>query len=89
MKNFMRMIEDAKAGRFDLIITREVPRFAKKTIDTLQKTRKLKNIGVEIYFIDNNVQTFNDEADELKFTIMHHLLKMKARRLLKKLKLVK
>ncbi len=69
-KNFMRMMEDAKAGRFDLIVTREVSRFARNTVDTLQETRKLKNIGVEVYFIDDNIWTFNDEDDELKLTIM-------------------
>ena len=41
-KNFMRMLEDAKKGCFDLIITREVSRFARNTVDTLQETRKLK-----------------------------------------------
>ena len=54
-KNFMRMMEDAKAGRFDLIVTREVSRFARNTVDTLQETRKLKNIGVEVYFIEDNI----------------------------------
>ena len=69
-KNFMRMMEDAKAGRFDLIVTREVSRFARNTVDTLQETRKLKNIGVEVYFIEDNIWTFNDEDGELKLTIM-------------------
>ena len=69
-KNFMRMIEDAKAGRFDLIVTREVSRFARNTVDTLQETRKLKSIEVEVYFIDDNIWTFNDEDGELKLTIM-------------------
>lgn len=69
-KNFMRMMEDAKAGRFDLIVTREVSRFARNTVDTLQETRKLKKIGVEVYFIDDNIWTFNDEDGELKLTIM-------------------
>ena len=69
-KNFTRMIEDAKAGRFDLIVTREVSRFARNTVDTLQETRKLKSIGVEVYFIDDNIWTFNDEDGELKLTIM-------------------
>lgn len=69
-KNFMRMIEDAKAGRFDLIITREVSRFARNTVDTLQETRKLKNIGVEVYFVEDNIWTFNDQDGELKLTIM-------------------
>lgn len=36
-KNFMRMMDDAKAERFDLIVTREVSRFARNTVDTLQK----------------------------------------------------
>ena len=39
-KNFLRMIEDAKKGRFDLIKPREVSRFARNTVDTLQETRK-------------------------------------------------
>ena len=69
-KNFMRMMEDAKAGKFDLIITREVSRFARNTFDTLQETRKLKKIGVEVYFTEDNIWTFNDEDGELKLTIM-------------------
>lgn len=43
---FMRMIEDAKSGKFDLIVTREVARFARNTIDCLEVTRQLKNYGV-------------------------------------------
>ena len=69
-KNFMRMMEDAREGKFDLIVTREVSRFARNTVDTLQETRKLKNIGVEVYFIEDNIWTFNDEDGELKLTIM-------------------
>ena len=69
-KNFMRMMEDAKDGKFDLIITREVSRFARNTVDTLQETRKLKKIGVEVYFTEDNIWTFNDEDGELKLTLM-------------------
>lgn len=47
---FMRMIEAAKTGKFDLIVTREVLRFARNTIDCLEVTRQLKNYGVE-YFL--------------------------------------
>ena len=72
-KNFMRMMEDAKAGRFDLIV-REVSRFARNTVDTLQETRKLKNIGVEVYFIEDNIWTFNGEDGNLKLTIMATLV---------------
>ena len=66
----MRMIEDAKAGKFDLIVIREVSRFARNTVDKLQETRKLKNIGVEVYFVEDNIWTFNDQDGELKLTIM-------------------
>lgn len=38
------MMEDAKNGAFDLIVTREVSRFARNTVDTLQQTRTLKNM---------------------------------------------
>ena len=69
-KNFMRMLEDAKEGKFDLIVTREVSRFARNTVDTLQETRRLKKIGVEVYFTEDNIWTFNDEDGELKLTIM-------------------
>ena len=69
-KNFIRMMEDAKEGKFDLIVTREVSRFARNTVDTLQETRKLKKIGVEVYFTEDNIWTFNDEDGELKLTIM-------------------
>ena len=69
-KNFLRMIEDANNGRFDLIVTREVSRFARNTVDTLQETRKLKKIGVEVYFTEDNIWTMNDEDGELRLTIM-------------------
>lgn len=68
--NFLRMMEDAKEGKFDLIITREVSRFARNTVDTLQETRNLKRIGVEVYFTEDNIWTFNDEDGELRLTLM-------------------
>ena len=59
-KNFLRMMEDAKNGMFSLILTREVSRFARNTVDTLQETRKLKSYGVEVYFTEDNIRTFDD-----------------------------
>ena len=69
-EDFLRMIEDANNGLFDLIITREVSRFARNTVDTLQETRKLKRIGVEVWFISDNIWTIKDEDGELRLTIM-------------------
>ena len=46
--SFLKMLEDARLGRFDLIVTREVCRFARNTVDTLVVTRELKNLGIEV-----------------------------------------
>ncbi len=69
-KNFVRMMEDAKDGHFDLIVTREVSRFARNTVDTLQQTRLLKRMGIEVYFTEDGIWTMNDEDGELWLTIM-------------------
>lgn len=69
-KNFLKMMEDAENGDFDLIITREVSRFARNTVDTLQQTRLLKKYGVEVYFTEDNIWTMNDDDGELRLTIM-------------------
>lgn len=69
-KNFMQMMEDARNGHFDLIVTREVSRFARNTVDTLQQTRLLKRLGVEVYFTEDGIWTMNDEDGELRLTIM-------------------
>ena len=69
-KRFLQMMEDAENGCFDLIITREVSRFARNTVDTLQQTRLLKKLGVEVYFTEDNIWTMNDEDGELRLTIM-------------------
>lgn len=50
---FMQMLADAEKGDFNLILTREVSRFARNTVDTLQYTRRLKAMGVEIFWIVN------------------------------------
>lgn len=68
--SFLRMMEDAKNGCFDLIITREVSRFARNTVDTLQETRKLKSLGVEVWFTEDNIWTMDDSDGELRLTIM-------------------
>lgn len=69
-QSFLEMMEDAKNGCFDLIVTREVSRFARNTVDTLQHTRILKKYGVEVYFTEDNIWTMNDEDGELRLTIM-------------------
>ena len=78
-KNFLRMIADAERGKFDLILTREVSRFARNTVDTLQYTRSLKAKGVEVYFINDNIKTFDGDG-ELRLTIMATLAQDESRK---------
>ncbi len=76
---FMQMIHDAEYGEFDLIITREVSRFARNTVDTLQYTRSLKAKGVEVYFLNDNIKTFDGDG-ELRLTIMATLAQDESRK---------
>lgn len=82
---FMKMIEDAKQGDFDLIVTREVCRFARNTVDTLVMTRELKNIGVEVYFVEDNIWTMDGDG-ELRLTIMATLAQEESRKVSERVK---
>lgn len=66
---FQRMINDAIEGKFDLIITKAVSRFARNTLDSLQNVRLLTSHGVGVWFHEDGILTF--EADgELRLSIM-------------------
>ena len=66
---FQKMIKDALKGKFDLIITKSISRFARNTLDSLMAIRKLKEVSVEIYFEKENIWTL-DSKGELLITIM-------------------
>lgn len=76
---FMEMLNDAKYHKFDLIVTREVCRFARNTVDTLVVTRELKNYGVEVYFVEDNIWTMDNDG-ELRLTIMATLAQEESRK---------
>lgn len=69
---FKQMVEDALAGKIDLIVTKSVSRFARNTVDSLSTIRKLKEYGTECYFEKENIWTF-DSKGELLITIMSSL----------------
>ncbi len=56
-KQFNQMIRDAENGKIDIILTKEVSRFARNTVDALQYTRKLKAMGIEVYFLLDHIST--------------------------------
>jgi DNA invertase Pin-like site-specific DNA recombinase len=57
------MIEDAKSGKFDLIITKEISRFARNILDSIGYTRELKSIGVGVIFLNDNINTLENDAE--------------------------
>ena len=75
---FNQMVDDALAGKIDLIITKSVSRFARNTVDSLSTIRKLKENGTELYFEKENIWTF-DAKGELLITIMSSLAQEESR----------
>lgn len=78
--NFMRMVEDGKVGVFDLVLTKEVSRFARNTIDSLTYTRELLRSGVGVYFQNDNICTIDTDS-ELRLTIMSSIAADEVRKL--------
>ena len=76
---FNAMIEDAMRGEIDLILTKEVCRFARNTVDTLSYTRKLKDNGVGVIFTIDNIDT-RDSDGELRLTIMASIAQEESRK---------
>lgn len=82
---FMRMIDDAKMGKFDLIVTREVARFARNTVECLEITRQLKNYGVEIFFVQDGIWTMENEG-EMILTIRAMVAQEESRKMSERIK---
>lgn len=77
-EGFQSMIQDALAGKIDLILTKSVSRFARNTVDTLTNVRKLKEQGVTVFFEKENIWT-DDAKGELLITIMSSLAQEESR----------
>ena len=84
-ENFNRMIEDAAEDKFDLVITKEISRFARNTLDSIQYTRQLLNSGVGVFFQNDNINTL-DEDSELRLSIMSSIAQDELRKLSSRVK---
>ncbi len=84
-RHFNEMIADAKAGMFDLIVTKEISRFARNTLDSLQYTRELLGLGVGVFFQNDNINTLDEDA-ELRLTIMSSIAQDELRKLSSRVK---
>lgn len=74
-----RMIACAKEGDFDLIITKEISRFARNTLDSIYYTRDLKKHGVGVIFMNDNINTLDGDA-ELRLAIMSSIAQEESRK---------
>lgn len=83
--NFMKMIDDARMGKFDLIITKEISRFSRNTLDSIKYTRILLSFGVGVYFYNDNINTILPDS-ELRLTIMASMAQDEVRRLSERVK---
>lgn len=84
-ESFKKMIIDAKKNKFDLIITKEVSRFARDLEDSIHYIRILKNANVGIYFENQNLNTF-DANSELILNIMFNLAQDESKKLSSRIK---
>ena len=83
--SFKKMIHDAKHKKFDLIITKEVSRFARDLEDSIHYIRELKDSGVGVFFENQNLNTF-DYNSELILNIMFNLAQDESRKLSSRVK---
>ena len=76
---FQRMIACARAGTLDLIVTKEISRFARNTLDSIYYTRELKRLGVGVLFLSDNLCTLDGDA-ELRLAILSSIAQEESRR---------
>ena len=77
---FNRMLSLARAGQIDLILTKEVSRFARNTVDVLSITRELKSLGVGVIFLNDSIDTRADDG-ELRLSIMASVAQEESRKI--------
>lgn len=84
-ENFLRMIEDAREGRFDFIITKEISRFSRNTLDSIRYTQELLQSGVGVFFQSDNINTLMPDS-ELRLTIMASIAQDEVRKISERVK---
>lgn len=83
--NFLRMIEDSKHNKIDLILTKEISRFSRNTVDSIKYTEELLRNGVIVYFLSDNLNTIYEDS-EFRLTIMSSLAQDEVRKISERVK---
>ena len=76
---FNQMLRDARAGAFQLILTKEVSRFSRNILDTVACTRELRTLGVGVLFLNDGISTLEPDA-ELRLSILGSIAQEESRR---------
>ena len=79
-EQFLEMIDDAKDKKFNLILTKEISRFSRSTLDSIKYSQKLLSYGIGIHFMSDNINTFMPDS-ELRLTIMSSIAQEEVRKL--------
>ena len=83
--SFNRMITDAKAGRFDFIITKEISRFSRSTLDSIKYTQELLEHDIGVLFQNDNINTLDSDS-EFRLVVMAGVAQDEVRKLSERLK---
>lgn len=62
-ENFQKLLSECRAGRIDLIITKSISRFARNTVTLLKTVRELKELGVDVYFEEQNIHSISPDGE--------------------------
>lgn len=84
-ENFLRMVKDAQLGHFDFIVTKEISRFSRNTLDSIHYTQELLRCGVGVLFESDNINTLMPDA-ELRLTIMSSIAQDEVRKISERVK---
>lgn len=68
-EGFQQMLTDCRAGKIDMVITKSISRFARNTVTLLETVRELKNLGIDVFFEEQNIRTMSADG-ELMLTIL-------------------
>ena len=83
--SFLRMIKDAREGRFDFIITKEISRFSRSTLDSIKYTQELLEHDVGVLFQNDNINTLDSDS-EFRLVVMAGVAQDEVRKLSERLK---
>lgn len=77
--SFNKMINDALNHQFDLILVKDISRFSRNTLDTINQTRKLKKAGIDVIFINDHIDTSHSDS-EINLTLMATIAQEESRK---------